>query len=85
MDIDLKISAGRNNHNLFGQVLGDQTGNAASAFVSLQNNSGQFWKATETDSLGQFVFREIPSGVYDLIFDLETQEIAVHGLEVGNE
>jgi len=86
MDIDLKITAGRGSHDVLGQVLGGpQTGNVVSAFVSLQGNSGQFLKTTETDSLGQFAFREISSGVYDLIFDLETQEIAVHGLEVGNE
>lgn len=85
MDIDLKITPARGSHDLLGQVMGEQAGNVASAFVSLQSNSGQILKATETDSLGQFVFREISSGVYDLIFDLETQEIAVHGLEVGND
>jgi hypothetical protein len=86
MDIDLKISAARGSHDLLGQVMGEQAGgNVTSAFVSLQSNTGQILRATETDSLGQFAFREISSGVYDLIFDLETQEIAVHGLEVGND
>jgi hypothetical protein len=85
MDIDLKISATRGSHDLLGQIMGEQNENIISAFVSLQSNSGQILKVTETDSLGQFAFREISSGVYDLIFDLETQEIAVHGLEVGND
>ncbi len=86
MDIDLKITPARGNHDLLGQVMGEQAGgNVTSAFVSLQSNTGQILRATETDSLGQFAFREISSGVYDLIFDLETQEIAVHGLEVGND
>ena len=85
MDIDLKITPARGNHDLLGQVMGEQAGNVASAFVSLQSNSGQILRATETDSLGQFAFREISSGVYDLIFDLQTQEIAVNGLEVGND
>jgi hypothetical protein len=86
IDIDLKISSGRGSHDLLGQILGElQRGNAVSAFVSLQNNSGQILRATETDSLGQFAFHEISSGVYDLIFDLQSQEIAVNGLEVGND
>jgi hypothetical protein len=86
LDIDLKITPGRGSHDLLGQVLGEQQrGNAVSAYVSLQSNSGQILRATETDSLGQFAFREISSGVYDLIFDLETQEIVVNGLEVGND
>jgi hypothetical protein len=86
VDIDLKITSARGDHDLLGQVLGTaKTGNAVSAFVSLQNNTGQILRATETDPQGQFAFREISSGVYDLIFDLETQEIAVHGLEVGND
>lgn len=86
VDIDLKISTGHETYDMLGQVLGtQQVGDAPFAFVSLQTSTGQFLKVTETDSLGQFAFREISSGVYDLIFDLETQEIAVHGLEVGND
>jgi hypothetical protein len=85
VEIDVKISPAGGSHDLLGQIMGEQSENITSAFVSLQSSTGQFWKATETDSLGQFAFHEISSGVYDLIFDLETQEIAVHGLEVGNE
>jgi 5-hydroxyisourate hydrolase-like protein (transthyretin family) len=85
MEIDVKISPARGSHDLLGQIMGEPSENVSAAFVSLQSSTGQFLKATETDSLGQFAFHEISSGVYDLIFDLETQEIAVHGLEVGNE
>jgi hypothetical protein len=86
VDIDLKISTGHETYDVLGQVLGtQQVGDVPSAFVSLQSKTGQILRATETDPLGQFAFREISSGVYDLIFDLETQEIAVHGLEVGND
>jgi hypothetical protein len=86
MDIDLKISSGRGGHDVLGQLLGaPQTGEAIPVFVSLQSNSGAFLKVTETDSQGQFVFREISSGVYDLFFDLETQQIAVQGLQVRND
>jgi hypothetical protein len=82
VDIDLKISKGVKDHDLLGQMLG---GESSSAFVSLQSNDGHILKATETDSKGQFAFRDISSGVYDLIFDLETRQIAVQGLQVRND
>ena len=86
VDIDLKIKRGKEDHELLGQVLGTQnTEEAISAFVSLQSNNGQPLKATETDSQGQFTFREIPSGMYDLVFDLEDQQVTVQGLELRNE
>jgi hypothetical protein len=86
LDIDLQIKPAQKDHDLIGQVLGDQESREAMpVFVSLQRNTGQLLKATETDSLGQFAFRKIPSGVYDLIFDLENHEVAVMGIEVRND
>lgn len=86
MDIDLQIKSTRESSDLIGQILGEQrSGAVTSAFVSLQKNTGQLLKATETDSKGQFVFRGIHAGIYDLIFDLENQEVAVMGIEVKND
>jgi hypothetical protein len=86
LDIDLQIKSAQKDHDLIGQVLGNPSlGNVVPVFVSLQRNTGQLLKATETDSLGQFAFRKIPSGVYDLIFDLENHEVAVMGIEVRND
>jgi hypothetical protein len=85
VDIDLQIKSGRKDHELRGQILDTQhPGDILPVFVSLQNNEGQ-QRATETDSLGQFVFHGISSGTYDLVFDLENQEIAVTRLEFQNE
>jgi hypothetical protein len=85
VDIDLQIKSGHKDHELRGQVLDAQhSGGFLPAFVSLQNNEGQ-QRATETDSLGQFAFHGVSSGTYDLVFDLENQEIAVTGLEFRNE
>ena len=85
VDIDLQVKSGRNDHELLGQVLDTrQTGGFAPAFVSLQNKEGQ-QRATETDSLGQFAFHGVSSGTYDLVFDLDDQEIAVTGLEFRND
>ena len=85
VDIDLKIKPGREDHELLGQVLDiRQSTGFLPAFVSLQNNEGQ-QRATETDSLGQFAFHGITSGTYDLVFDLDDQEIAITGLEFQDE
>jgi hypothetical protein len=86
VDIDLQFKPAGVDHDLLGQVLGaGHSEEAVPAFVSLQRSGGQPLRATETDSLGQFAFRQIPSGIYDLVFDLATQEIAVTGLEFKND
>lgn len=86
VDIDLHVKPGRTDSDLMGQMLNTQTsGKTLAAFVSLQDTSGRWQRATETDSLGQFTFRQIPSGNYDLIFDLETQEVAIPGLEFQHD
>jgi len=86
VDIDLQVKSVGTDHDLLGQVLGgEHSAQAISAFVSLQSVGGESLRAPKTDSLGQFAFRQIPSGVYDLVFDLETQEVAVTGLEFQND
>ena len=86
VDIDLQIKPGRGDSDLLGQMLSTRpSGEVVPAFVSLQNNTGTLLRATETDLLGQFAFRQIPSGSYDLIFDLEQEEIAITGLEFEND
>ena len=86
VDIDLQIKPGNTDHDLLGQMLSTRrSGETAPAFVSLQNDAGTLLRATETDPLGQFAFRQIPSGRYDLVFDLENEEVAITGLEFPND
>jgi hypothetical protein len=86
VDIDLQIKPGRTDSDLIGQILSAQSsGEVLPAFVSLQSNAGTLLRAMETDPLGQFTFRQIPSGNYDLVFDLENQEVAITGLEFEND
>ncbi len=86
VDIDLQIKPGRGDSDLLGQMLSTRpSGEVVPAFVSLQNRTGTVLRAIETDPLGQFAFRQIPSGSYDLIFDLEQEEIAITGLEFEND
>src|SRR5687767_13776594 len=86
VDIDLQMTPDGSDHNLAGQVLGsDLVDKLSWAFVSLQNETGELMKSTETDPLGQFIFRQIPPGVYDLVFDLGSHDITIAGLELNND
>jgi len=88
VDIDLHITPEHRDHNVTGQILGrdkDDEKEYSTAFVSLQSDSGSMMKGTEADSLGQFTFKQIPPGVYDLVIDLGNQEVAIAGLELIND
>jgi hypothetical protein len=86
LDIDLQIKPGRGDSDLLGQMLSTRRlEELIPIFVSLQSTAGELLRATETDTLGQFAFRQIPAGTYDLVFDLENQEVAVTGLELEND
>lgn len=86
VDIDLQLTPEHGGHNLVGQILGlKQDKEQSLAFVSLQNKAGKLLKGTETDSHGQFAFKKILPGIYDLVFDLGNQEIAIIDLELSND
>jgi len=87
VDIDLQLTPEHGEHNLAGQILGpkQEAQGQSLAFVSLQNKTGKMLKGTETDAHGQFAFKQILTGIYDLVFDLGSQEIAIIDLELGND
>lgn len=86
VDIDLQMTPDGSDHNLAGQILGsDLVDKLSWAFVSLQNETGELMNSTETDPLGQFIFKQIPPGVYDLVFDLGSHDITIAGLELNND
>ena len=86
MDIDLRVTADEGGNKLVGQILGSEQANEQSqAFVSLKKENGELLKGTETDSRGQFTFRQIPPGIYDLLFDLESQEVAITSIDFNND
>lgn len=86
VDIDLKITPEHGEHNLIGQILAEEKPDRESiAFVTLQNEAGEILKGVETDSFGQFIFRQVPSGIYGLVFDLGSQEVSIASLELNND
>jgi hypothetical protein len=86
VDVDLQITSEEGNHKLNGQVLGpDQPGGQSPAFVSLSSQAGKLDRAAETDRHGRFAFRQVLSGVYELVIDLDDQEIAITNLELVDD
>lgn len=86
LDIDLEITPERGEHNLVGQILdSEQADEPSQAFVSLKSQTGEILQGTETDSLGQFTFQQVPPGLYDLTFDLDSQEVFISSLELVND
>jgi hypothetical protein len=92
VDIDLNIVSEHQEYNMVGQMLPsgsqmehDPNNRDHGAFVSLHNETDKYARSTETDSRGQFSFRRIPPGVYDLLIDLGNQEVVITGLEFDND
>jgi hypothetical protein len=86
VDIDLQVTPEDGDHNLTGQILGsEQVNPSPQAFVSLKNETDELMQGTQTDSLGQFTFRQVPPGVYHLVFDLNSQEVTITRLELVND
>ena len=87
VDIDLQITPVQGLHNLIGQVMDSaQPDEFTPAFVSVKNIlTGELMEGKETDSLGQFNFQKIPSGQYDLFFELDSQEVTIRNLELTDE
>jgi hypothetical protein len=84
LDIDLHITAEPDNVTLMGQVLGARTFDAQSSpFVRLYH-AGDVLDAARADALGQFAFRAVPAGLYDLGVEVEAREIIIEGLELGD-
>jgi hypothetical protein len=86
IDIDLQIATDQDERKMIGQILGSEDARGGpSAFVSLTGKGGEVVQGAEADHLGQFAFRRIPSGKYDLVFDLQGQEIAITDLDLDND
>jgi hypothetical protein len=87
VDIDLQITPKQDTHYLIGQILSTEETEEErpAAFVRLKNDTGEFLRGTEADTLGQFSFQQVPPGTYDLVFDFDDQEIAITDLELTND
>ncbi|HSD85461.1 MAG TPA: hypothetical protein VLG46_16485 [Anaerolineae bacterium] len=82
MDIDLQITSERHEATLLGQVLNNQpTERALSPTVRLYRG-GEVIHTSAPDEQGQFAFRAVVPGVYDLGVMLAQQEIMLEGLEL---
>jgi hypothetical protein len=74
-DVDLRIQGGENGFNLAGQILGELSDRNS---IRLENKEGKF-EAT-ISALGEFEFKNVPTGIYDLTLLLGDSEIVVEDL-----
>ena len=84
VDIDLQITPREGLNSIRGQVL-DSThpDQFSAAFISIKNSrTGELVTGVESDPLGQFNLQNIPPGNYDLVLELDAQEVTVPSLEI---
>jgi hypothetical protein len=83
LDIDLHFTPGADNTTVRGQILGgEQPEDRPASLVVLQSGE-EIVALTRTDRHGQFVFQSVPAGTYDLHIELEQNQIAIEGLQLG--
>jgi hypothetical protein len=83
VDIDLQVSPDSNGATVRGQILSNSENVAQPApFIVLQAGE-DITASSETDKLGQFVFRSVPAGTYDLHIEFEQNQLAIEGLQIG--
>ncbi|HEY4687817.1 MAG TPA: hypothetical protein VIK33_00785 [Anaerolineae bacterium] len=85
LDIDVQITSERDGATLIGQALDrDRVALEPRPFVRLYR-SGEVLDASESDSHGQFAFRAVPPGAYNLGIELGSTEIVLDGIELAND
>lgn len=87
IDIDLQLTPEQGGQNLIGQIItpSQEWESHTHAFVCLEDQSSNLLYGTETDSQGQFSFRQIEPGNYNLVLATANQEIAILDLAITND
>ncbi|HTP06984.1 MAG TPA: carboxypeptidase-like regulatory domain-containing protein [Anaerolineae bacterium] len=85
IDIDLQITAERYGTTLIGQVLsGQPLASEVMPIVRLYRN-GEVIRTVASDAQGQFAFRAVTPGTYDLGVMLAHREVVLEGLELAHD
>lgn len=82
VDIDLQITSERHGATLLGQVLNNQPTELELISLVRLYRSGEVLGTSTPDEQGQFAFRAVVPGVYDLGVMLAQREIILEGLEL---
>ncbi len=84
VDIDVQITTERNQTVVLGQMLSNTVELQPLSPVRLYR-ANEIIQTTQSDPHGQFAFREVPPGTYDLGVVLQSTEIVLTGLELAND
>ncbi len=82
VDVDVQITTERHGSTLLGQVLNSQTDEIDQTPIVRLYRGGEVLRTSAPDDQGQFAFRAIVPGVYDLGVMLSQGEIVLEGLEL---
>jgi hypothetical protein len=85
IDIDLQITAERYGATLLGQVLSNQPLAPEAVPIVRLYRSGEVIRTAASDAQGQFAFRAVTAGVYDLGVMLAHREVVLEGLELAHD
>lgn len=80
LDIDLRITFAEGGAIVEGQILGGERPPSAVRV----GQQGEILDAVTVDSYGQFAFRPLPPGQYDLEIELGAQEISIEALDLAD-
>ncbi len=85
IDIDLQITAERYGATVLGQVLSNQPLTPEAVPIARLYRSGEVIQTTASDAQGQFAFRAVSPGTYDLGVMLAHHEVVLEGLELAHD
>lgn len=85
LDIDLQITTERHGAILLGQVLSNQAAAFETVPVVRLYRRGEVIHAAASDAQGQFAFRSVTPGTYDLGVMLLHHEVVMEGLELTHD
>ena len=85
IDIDLQITSERYGATLLGQVLSNPAVASEVVPVVRLYRSGEVIRTSASDAQGQFAFRAVAPGVYDLGVMLAHREVVLEGLELAHD
>lgn len=84
-DLDLQIvkDPGSNSFQLLGQLLSmDDDVSQLAGFEIQLLEAEEIIRRVVTDELGQFVFQQLPAGVYSLLVQLDQEDLVLEALEI---
>ena len=85
LDIDMQITPERNSATLIGQVLRRSAVEQPAMHAVRLYQAGEVMDTSFSDTLGQFTFRAVPPGRYDVGVGVDPQMVIIQGVEFQHD